>query len=180
MRKSFKTLVTAFQPFNKMTNNYSREVLNYIDNVDKIILDVVYDECYQELLQKHDLADYDLIIALGEARSRQNLTLETRAQNIASCSLPDNRGTTRNNTKIITSGPDIIETKVAISKCADYLQLSNDAGKFVCNNLYYHLLYHNPHKAIFIHIPECHNSQDNYQEYARVIEEVIKIIGGLQ
>ena len=85
-----KVLVSAFTPFNKAINNYSLEVLNYLENIDKIVVDVIYDNCYQELKNKFNLDDYDLIIALGEARSRKVLTLETKAYNLASCSLPDN------------------------------------------------------------------------------------------
>ena len=51
-----KVLVTAFKPFNKMPNNYSSEVLKYILGVDKIILDVVYDECFNELKKNCDKA----------------------------------------------------------------------------------------------------------------------------
>ena len=71
-----KLLVTAFLPFNNSKNNYSSEVIKYIKNVDKEILDVVYDKCYQDLKSKYDLNSYDLIIALGEARMRNELTLE--------------------------------------------------------------------------------------------------------
>ena len=38
-----KVLVSAFTPFNKANNNYSLEVLNYLENVDKIVVDVIYD-----------------------------------------------------------------------------------------------------------------------------------------
>ena len=85
-----KVLVTAFLPFNKSYNNYSKEVLNYISGVDKVILDVIYDRCYEDLKSQYNLDDYDLIIAMGEARMREVLTLELQAKNISSCSLPDN------------------------------------------------------------------------------------------
>ena len=39
-----KVLVTAFKPFHKSTNNYSMEVLNYLNNVEKLVIDVRYDE----------------------------------------------------------------------------------------------------------------------------------------
>ena len=44
-----KVLVTAFLPFNKSVNNFSIEVLNHIDGVDKVILDVLYDKSYNKL-----------------------------------------------------------------------------------------------------------------------------------
>ena len=87
-----KVLVTAFKPFNNQKNNYSEEVLKYITNVDKLIIDVVYDESYKDITKCKNLDDYELIIALGEARSRSELTLETQAINLSSCSLKDNKG----------------------------------------------------------------------------------------
>ena len=91
--KDMNVLVTAFKPFNDQKLNYSQEVLSYIDNVDKLIIDVVYDECYLHLKNRKNLNTYDLIIALGEARSRNELTLEVQAKNISSCSLKDNKVT---------------------------------------------------------------------------------------
>ena len=156
-----KVLVSAFKPFNNCKNNYSEEVLKYIRNADKIVLDVIYDKSYEILSNNYKLNEYDLIIALGEARSRKVLTLETQAKNISSCSLKDNSGVLKQNEKIIINGEEILQTKVDISKINNIIELSTDAGKFVCNNIYYHLLYNYPNKSLFIHIPECNNNIDN-------------------
>lgn len=168
-----KVLITSFKPFNNMINNYSTEVLNYINNQYKIVLDVVYDECYIKLKEQFNLDEFDLIIALGEARSRNVLTLETNAKNISSCSLKDNSGVLKQNELIIKNGKDILETKVDLNLISNIIQLSNDAGKFVCNNLYYHLLNNYPSKSLFIHIPECDNDINKYQECAKAIEKII-------
>jgi pyrrolidone-carboxylate peptidase len=169
-----KVLVTAFKPFNNMPNNYSMEVLEYITDVDKVILDVCYDYSYQELISKFDLSLYDLVIAMGEARMRSVLTLETQAKNISSCSLTDNINQLKKDEVIILDGDDILYTKVSLEKVEDIVKLSNDAGKFVCNNLYYHLLYNYPNKSIFIHVPNCNNDMEKYREIAKEITEIIK------
>lgn len=168
-----KVLVSAFKPFNNCKNNYSEEVLEYIRNADKIVLDVIYDKSYEILSNNYNLNEYDLIIALGEARSRKVLTLETQAKNISSCSLKDNSGVLKQNEKIIINGEEILQTKVDISKINNIIELSTDAGKFVCNNIYYHLLYNYPNKSLFIHIPECNNNIDNYIKYANTINNII-------
>lgn len=168
-----KVLVSAFKPFNNCKNNYSEEVLKYIRNADKIVLDVIYDKSYEILSNNYNLNEYDLIIALGEARSRKVLTLETQAKNISSCSLKDNSGVLKQNEKIIINGEEILQTKVDISKINNIIELSTDAGKFVCNNIYYHLLYNYPNKSLFIHIPECNNNIDNYIKYANTINTII-------
>ena len=168
-----KVLVSAFKPFNNCKNNYSEEVLKYIRNADKIVLDVIYDKSYEILSNNYNLNEYDLIIALGEARSRKVLTLETQAKNISSCSLKDNSGVLKQNEKIIINGEEILQTKVDISKINNIIELSTDAGKFVCNNIYYHLLYNYPNKSLFIHIPECNNNIDNYIKYANTLNTII-------
>lgn len=168
-----KVLVSAFKPFNNSKNNYSEEVLKYIRNADNIVLDVIYDKSYEILSNNYNLNNYDLIIALGEARSRKVLTLETQAKNISSCSLKDNSGVLKQNEQIIVNGEEILQTKVDISKINNIIELSTDAGKFVCNNIYYHLLYNYPNKSLFIHIPECNNNIDNYIKYANTINTII-------
>lgn len=168
-----KVLVTAFKPFGKCTNNYSEEVLTYVRNVDKVVLDVCYDKCYQDLTNQYNLDDYDLIISLGEARMRRVLTLETTAKNISSCSLADNFGIVKKDAKIIDN--DIVELKtlVNLDNVMDIVQLSHDAGKFVCNNIYFHLLNNYPTKSLFVHIPECNDNICNYLEYASTINKII-------
>jgi len=169
-----KVLVTSFKPFNNFKNNYSTEVLKYINCPDKCILDVVYDKCYEELNNNYDLSNYDLIISLGEARSRNVLTLETRAVNLSSCSLPDNSNIIRKDKIIIDDGREFLYSKVNIEKIQTLIQLSNDAGKFVCNNLYYHLLYNYPNRSLFIHIPNCNDLEEEYKECANIINQIIK------
>ena len=171
-----KVLVTAFTPFGKCSNNYSSEVIKYIDNVDKVILDVCYDKCYMDLVNQYNLDEYDLIISLGEARMRKVLTLETTARNIASCSLADNNGIVKKDEKIINDDIDEIKTLVDLDNVTDVVELSHDAGKFVCNNIYFHLLSKYPNKSLFIHIPECDNNIDNYIKYANTINNIIDVI----
>ena len=54
-----KVLVTGFKPFNNNYNNYSSEVLQFINNVDKLIIDVKYNQCYLEIMRQVDVEKYD-------------------------------------------------------------------------------------------------------------------------
>lgn len=171
-----KVLVTGFKPFNKSSNNYSTEVLNYITGVDKLIIDVVYDKCYQEILNNVNLDDYDLVVAMGEARMRKDLTLEIEAKNISSCSLPDNSGIVKQNEVINPDLPSVLKTKVDVRCITDMVEFSYDAGKFVCNNIYFHLLENFPEKSLFIHIPNCNDDKDEYVKHAKTINEIIETI----
>ena len=171
-----KVLVTAFKPFNKANNNYSTEVLNYLTDVTKLIIDVNYDESYNEIIKNYNLADFDLVLSMGEARMRSELTLEVIAKNISSCSIPDNSGVYRKEEVIIENAPLELKTKINTRTIEELVTLSYDAGKFVCNNLYYHLLYNCPNKAVFIHIPNCEDKVENYKKYALAIQEIINKI----
>ena len=171
-----KVLVTGFKPFNKSSNNYSLEVLNYIDDVEKLIIDVVYDKCYEEILENYNLDEFDLVVAMGEARMREVLTLEIEAKNISSCSLPDNSGLVKQNEVINQKLPNVLKTMVDVSGVSELVQFSYDAGKFVCNNIYFHLLENYPSKSLFIHIPNCHDDTEEYKKYAKTINKIIKTI----
>jgi pyrrolidone-carboxylate peptidase len=171
-----KVLVTAFKPFGNKENNYSQEVIKYIENVDKVILDVCYDKCYTDLIDSFNLDEYDLIICLGEARMRSTLMVETTAKNISSCSLMDNAGVIKKDEKIVDNEIEELNTLVDLSNLKDIVELSHDAGKFVCNNIYFHLLNNCPSKSLFIHIPECHDLEENYLNCANIISRIIKNI----
>ena len=171
-----KVLVTAFKPFNNAKNNYSMEVLKHLKNVDKLIIDVNYDCCYLEITSKYNLKEYDFIIAMGEARMRDELTLEIQAKNISSCSIPDNSGIFKKDEMIIKGLPELIKTEVDLTQLVDLIKFSNDAGKFVCNNLYYHLLCEFPLKSLFIHIPNCYDLSDEYIKHADTIMKLINVL----
>ena len=171
-----KVLVTSFTPFYKSINNYSTEVINYIENVEKITIDVVYDKCYLDISSAYDLNSFDLIIAMGEARMRNELTLEVQAKNISSCSIADNSGVIKQNEVIDNALDDVIETKVDIDKVKDLVTFSYDAGKFVCNNLYFHLLKNYPNKSLFIHIPNCNDNNLEYIKHAKTINNIIDVL----
>lgn len=174
-----KVLVTAFKPFNNSLNNYSIEVLNYLNDVEKAILDVVYDECYLELTNNFNLDQFDLIIALGEARMRNEILLEVNAKNISDCRIKDNAGNLKINEIIDTNEEKEFQTLVNLDLLKDTISNSFDAGKFVCNNLYFHLLKNYPNKSLFIHIPECHNDLNNFKKFADKIKEIIQILEGV-
>ena len=63
-----------------------------------------------------------------------------------------------------------------MSLAKDLIEFSYDAGKFVCNNIYYHLLFNYPNKSLFIHIPNCYDDINNYMMHAKIIDSIIEKI----
>lgn len=99
--------------------------------------------------------------------------IRSRAQNLSSCSLKDNNGILKENEVINKKLPEFLETKVKINKCKNDISFSYDAGKFVCNNLYFHLLENFQDKTLFIHIPDCNNDENEYKKHAKTINQII-------
>jgi pyroglutamyl-peptidase len=164
-----KLLLTAFEPFNQLTENASLDVLNAIHLelkgliLIKEVLPVVYaHSIYKELLLKHHP---DFVILMGEAGNRSLVNLEYRGVNKMSASVPDNCGVLKSDELILTNGPtELIETlgsKGIVDHLATQgypLALSHTAGTFICNLALYSSLLavsdlHMKTKVGFIHLP---------------------------
>ena len=77
---------------------------------------------------------------------------------------------------VIENGLDELESKLDLNLLSNIVSLSTNPGKFVCNNIYYHLLTNYPSKSIFIHIPHCHDDINEYKKYANEITIIINKI----
>lgn len=174
-----RVLVSAFLPFGNKENNYSCEVLEFVESgtvkIDKAVIDVVYDRCFDDLAP-WGLDGYDFIVALGEARMRDRLTVESRAKNVSDCSLPDNSGEVRRDRVIDYHYGEYIESEMELERLSHLADISHDAGKFVCNNLYFHLLKYDATRTLFIHVPECNNDVEKYREIAARVSKIIEAL----
>ncbi len=166
-----KILVTAFEPFGDETTNPTMRLLEHIPEtlydarVIKSTLPVVYNHAFDKLLPLIETHEPQLIIMLGLAKGRTHVNLERIAINVNDSSMPDNLGTVLHEVPVVKGGADGYFTNVdlkAILKRAQEqtlpLHVSNTAGAYVCNNLYYHVLHHlktfnASTKALFMHVP---------------------------
>ncbi len=156
-----KILMTAFEPFGNNQFNSTITAINNIDleNVTKLILPVTYPGAFQ-YLQSNMAIKPDLIILLGMATSREIVTIEERAINELSFKIPDNNNVTINNQKISLNNSKYLYSKVKVDDLVDHLKKYNykveksiDAGRYICNFLYYKVLEEYNVPSIFIHIP---------------------------
>lgn len=104
-----------------------------------------------------------LVLGLGEANC--NFKIETLGRNLDKTAGPDNEGNERNKTEIIPSGPGAIGLNYPLAEmyCAlpandrKEIEISNNAGSFVCNNLAYQFAHLYPDLTFgFIHVPSHH------------------------
>jgi len=163
-----KILVTAFEPFNKEKLNASQEVLKKLpeqENIQKLLLPVVFRECFIRVYREMEKTHFDYVLMLGESGGRASVSLERIAVNIADSSIPDNKGNIPKGERIFPDGENAYFTTLNLKTAKDTLnkngipvQISNSAGLYVCNNLFYGVMHYIKKndlktKAGFMHIP---------------------------
>lgn len=162
-------LITAFEPFAGRSKNISYIVAEYLDNsssTDVILLPVSFDKAHKRVIQAISSKNYDLILMLGETSATKDyIRLERLALNFRDSESPDNKGYIANEEIIIPDAPIACFSNFPIKSACKELQkrcfkvkISNSAGTFVCNSLYYHTLHYiNENKipltALFVHLP---------------------------
>ena len=165
-----KILITGFDAFNGEKINPSSLILERLaDNIDshkieKLILPTAFYKV-QDLIEEKILAyKPDIIISLGQAGGRSEITVERVAINIADASISDNDGKKPIDEKIRLDGENAYFSSLPIKAIVENLRqaeipaaISNSAGTYVCNFVMYNDLYlaekYNDMSAGFIHVP---------------------------
>jgi pyroglutamyl-peptidase len=141
-----KVLLTGFEPFGTATSNPSGEIVKQIsgDNIVTAILPVAYTQSGERLLQLIAEHNPDVVICLGQAEGRTQITPEKVAINLDDARLADNDGVLRNDVKIIESGPDAYFSTLPINEIVEAIKargvpatVSLSAGAFLCNHVFY-------------------------------------------
>lgn len=166
-----KILITGFDPFGSETINPSYEAvkrlpdfINGVEIIKKQVPTVAYKsiEMVIEYIEEYDV---DVVINLGQAGGRFNITLEKVAINLNDFRIPDNEGNQPINQAIDEEGDTAYFATIPINAMVVKMKeafvpasISYTAGTFVCNHLMYGVLnyIHQNNldiKAGFIHIP---------------------------
>ena len=141
-----KVLLTGFEPFGTATSNPSGEIVKQIsgDNIVTAILPVTYAQSAERLLELIAKHNPDVVICLGQAEGRTQITPEKVAINLDDARLPDNAGVQRSDVKILDDGPDAYFTTLPIKEMVDTAKavgvpasVSLSAGAFLCNHVFY-------------------------------------------
>lgn len=161
-------LVTGFEPFGDDRENASeRAVALLADTWDvtgvrlvTTILPVSFAEARRALDRAVAEHAPDAVVAVGEAGGRTAVTPETTARNLDDARIPDNTGGQPRDRVIDRGGPETLPTRLdaaaLVRACrADGIpaELSDDAGGFVCNHVFHHLLSGTGVPAGFVHVP---------------------------
>ncbi len=141
-----KILLTGFEPFGKASSNPSGEIVKQIagDNIVTAILPVAYAQSAERLLALIAEHNPDVVISLGQAEGRTQITPERVAINLDDARLADNEGVLRNDVKILEDGPDAYFSTLPIKEIVEAIQakgipaaVSLSAGAFLCNHVFY-------------------------------------------
>ncbi|MBD2784009.1 pyroglutamyl-peptidase I [Xenorhabdus sp. DI] len=170
-------LVTAFEPFGGETINPSWEAVRPLQGgqiagakIDICQLPCVFDASLEHLYTAIERVKPEVVIAVGEAGGRPNISVERIAININDARIPDNAGKQPIDTPVITGGSAAYFSTLPIKAIVNALNaagipatVSQTAGTFVCNHVMYGLLHdlhqrnlHQPASVVrggFIHVP---------------------------
>jgi pyroglutamyl-peptidase len=164
-----KALVTGFEPFGGDRVNPSFEALERLPTRLGILdiatraLPVVFERALPAL--RHAIASIapDIVLCVGLAGGRPALSLERVAINVDDARIPDNGGNQPIDRPVVAGGPAAyfatLPIKAAVAALRDAglpAAVSNSAGTFLCNHVFYGLMHEAAGAAFrggFLHVP---------------------------
>lgn len=163
-------LLTGFEPFNGAAINPSWEAVRALDGwsgpgfaVVARQLPCVFGTALDVLRESIAGVRPDIVIAVGQAGGRSEISLERVAINVDDASIRDNVGNQPVDTPVAADGPAAYFASLPVKAIVKALRLrgfpsgvSQTAGTFVCNHVFYGLMHQTvgqPVKAGFIHVP---------------------------
>ena len=166
-----KLLITGFEPFGGEKINPSWEAVHRLPEVVgeytliKMRIPVVFGEAADAVWAEAERISPDVILCIGQAGGRAEITPELVGINLRNADIPDNKGNQPKDESIIKDGKAAYFSTLPMRKMAEAISsvgvastVSYSAGAYVCNDLLYTLLSRfdgTKTKVGFIHIPYC-------------------------
>ena len=149
-----KILVTAFDPFGGEKMNPALEAVKPLDDtigdhsITKLEIPTVFHESKEVISKALAENDFDVVLAIGQAGGRFEITPERIGINIDDARIADNKENQPIDEVIQKDGPPAYFSNLPVKKMTEAIQnagvpgrLSNTAGTFVCNHVLYQLGY---------------------------------------
>ncbi|QKJ86403.1 Pyrrolidone-carboxylate peptidase [Paramixta manurensis] len=165
-------LITAFEPFGGESVNPSWEAVRQLNERmlcgAKIVarqLPCVFGHALTSLYKAIDELQPELVLAVGQAGGRAEISVERVAINVDDARIPDNQGNQPIDEPIVSEGPAAFFSTLPIKAIVEGIReagipasVSQTAGTYVCNHVMYGLLHHlhqqgGEVRGGFIHIP---------------------------
>ncbi|MCE2856484.1 MAG: pyroglutamyl-peptidase I [Comamonadaceae bacterium] len=165
-----KILITGFEPFGGETENPSWEAARLLNGMSvsqcvlvSVQLPCVFSKSLEVLENALKLHQPQMVIALGQADGRSDVSIERVAINVCDARIPDNEGAQPVDVAVVQGGPAAYFSTLPIKKMVTTLKsngypasVSQTAGTFVCNQVFYglqHVLKDQKVASGFIHVP---------------------------
>jgi len=165
-------LITGFEPFGGESRNPSQEIAQALDGrmfgkakVVGAVLPCVFGDSIQELKRLLKQCKPALVLCLGQAGGRAEITPERVAINVDDARIPDNAGALPVDRPVVRGGPAAYWSTLPIKAIVSALRrqglpaaVSQTAGTFVCNHVFYGLMHalsrgEGGVRGGFIHVP---------------------------
>lgn len=185
-------LVTGFEAFGGIAVNPADILVRRLGasppaGVSTLLLPVEYERAAARLLAEVDRIEPAAVLMFGLAGNTQYLRLERFGRNRCTSAAADNAGVRRVGLDAVEGAPETLETGFDLAALRDDLApivpgivLSDDAGGYVCNDLYFRVLLGlAPRRpavpALFVHLPWVHRplTLDDYEETPAAAHERI-------
>lgn len=165
-------LLTGFEPFDGQALNASEEIAREINDATIVrhkvigaLLPCVFGAAIKELKHLIKLHEPTVVICLGQAGGRAAITPERVAINLDDARIADNAGQQPIDKPIVKNGPAAYFSTLPIKAIVHELrkhdipaEVSQTAGTFVCNHVFYGLmhelaLHREGVRGGFVHLP---------------------------
>ncbi|MFF7367569.1 pyroglutamyl-peptidase I [Streptomyces tricolor] len=166
-----RVLVTGFEPFAQDTYNPSWAAARLLEKnppdgaeVTAVQLPCVFGKSLSVLRDAVRGTDPALVVSIGLS-PRNGISVERVAINVNDCPIPDNAGRQPVDEPIVAEGPAAYFSTLPIKRCVTevqktgmYAEVSQTAGTFVCNHVFYGLMHllateGEQRRGGFVHIP---------------------------
>ncbi len=166
-----KILVTGFDPFGGEPINPAIESVKLLPDtiagaeIIKLEIPTVVHKSLNKIDEKIKECDPDIILSIGQAGGRPDITVERVGINCDDCRIKDNEGNQPIDEPVFADGPAAYFSALPIKAMVENIKkagipasVSNSAGTFICNHVLYGVRYICEHKypgkkSGFIHIP---------------------------
>lgn len=164
-----EVLLTGFEPFGGERTNPSWDAAGAVEpagyRLTTLRLPCVFGDSLAVLREALTVRRYDLVVSVGQAGGRSEITPERVAVNLDDALIPDNAGARPVDEPVVPGGPAAYFTGLPVKACVAELRaagipasVSHTAGTFVCNHLFYGLMHlvatgHPGLRAGFVHVP---------------------------
>ena len=148
-------LLTGFEPFGGETVNPSWEIARALDGwvcagrvVRTALLPCVFGDALLRLDDALAAAQPELVLCLGQAGGREGISVERAALNVDDARIADTLGRQPIDDAVVAGGPAAYFSTLPIKAIVHELRaagiaaaVSNTAGTFVCNHVFYALMH---------------------------------------